>query len=105
MLALAGARGADELDRRLHDERLDGRAQRHHRVESDVLPDGAFVVHDDAPWLVLGDELRQWTPSGYAARTRPPRGELDAITPPTLLAVLRAGWEPLVPLIHPSAGR
>jgi hypothetical protein len=25
------------------------------------------------------------------------------ITPPSLVAVLRAGWHPLVPLLHPSA--
>jgi hypothetical protein len=25
------------------------------------------------------------------------------ITPPSLVEVLRAGWRPLVPLIHPSA--
>jgi hypothetical protein len=24
------------------------------------------------------------------------------ITPPSLVAVLRAGWHPVVPLIHPS---
>jgi hypothetical protein len=27
------------------------------------------------------------------------------ITPPSLVAVLAAGWEPLVPLLHPSASR
>jgi hypothetical protein len=25
------------------------------------------------------------------------------ITPPSLVSVLRAGWQPLVPLVHPSA--
>jgi hypothetical protein len=25
------------------------------------------------------------------------------ITPPSLVAVLRAGWRPAVPLLHPSA--
>jgi hypothetical protein len=25
------------------------------------------------------------------------------ITPPSLVAVLLAGWQPLVPLLHPSA--
>jgi hypothetical protein len=25
------------------------------------------------------------------------------ITPPSLVAVLRSGWEPLVPLLHPTA--
>ena len=37
------------------------------------------------PWLVLGDELLRWSPSGYAER-RPRRGgEASVITPPTLV--------------------
>jgi hypothetical protein len=27
------------------------------------------------------------------------------ITPPSLIEVLRSGWEPVVPLLHPSARR
>ena len=68
------------------------------------LPDATFVLHDGAPWLVLGRELLAWTPAGYGARIpRPTRGQALVITPPSLVAVLRAGWEPLVPLLHPSA--
>jgi hypothetical protein len=35
----------------------------------------------------------------------PIRGAATAelITPPSLVAVLRAGWNPVVPLLHPSA--
>jgi hypothetical protein len=56
--------------------------------------------------LVLGTELLLWTPAGYAERR--PRGEAGAepaalITPPSLVAVLRSHWQPLVPLLHPSA--
>jgi hypothetical protein len=102
-LAACGAPGADAIDARLHAERLDGAAQRNHAAAVDRLPDGAFVLRDGAPWLVLGDALLRWTPAGYT--TRAPRGSGAArlITPPTLVAVLRAGWEPLVPLLHPSA--
>ena len=56
-------------------------------------------------WLVLGSHLLQWTPAGYAARTPRPAGEAQLITPPSLVAVLRAGWDPLVPLLHPSASQ
>jgi hypothetical protein len=99
-----GGRGADAIDARLHAERLDGRAQRHHAAALDALPDGAFVLRDGAPWLVLGDALRRWTPGGYTERAARPAGE-DAvlITPPSLVAILRAGWEPSVSLLHPSA--
>jgi hypothetical protein len=103
----AGERGADAIDRRLHSERLaDGGAQRHHDAELSELPDGAFVLRDGAPWLVSGDALRRWTPGGYADRiARPPRERAVLITPPSLVAVLRSGWEPAVPLLHPSAER
>ena len=71
----------------------------------DELPDGAFVLVDGTPRLVLGGELLVWTPSGYGARTRRPAGATAvAITPPSLAAVLRVGWQAAaVPLLHPTA--
>lgn len=102
-LELAGARGADDADARLHGERLRGRERRLHAVPSRALPDGAFVLEAGRPWLVRGGELLAWSPSGYGERRPRPAGTATAITPPTLLAVLRAGWEGLVPLLHPTA--
>ena len=67
------------------------------------LPDGAFVLERDEPWLVLGRELRRWTPSGYAERRPRGGGEASLITPPSLVDVLRSGWSGAVPLLHPSA--
>ncbi len=100
-----GPAGADAIDVRLHRERVDPetRRQRHHRADLDELPDGAFVLLDDAPWLVLDGFLLRWTPAGYVTRTSRKGRECSAlITPPSLVAVLRTGWEPLVPLLHPS---
>jgi hypothetical protein len=99
-----GSAGADAIDAQLHAERIAGRAQRHHPAALDELPDGAFVLRDGAPWLVRGAELLRWAPAGYAGRAARLAGE-DAvlITPPSLVAVLRAGWEGAVPLLHPSA--
>jgi len=101
-----GDAGADAIDQRLHGERVapDTREQLHHRALLDELPDGAFVLRDEAPWLVVGPELLRWTPAGYVdARLRPNGEETLLITPPSLVAVLRAGWRPAVPLLHPSA--
>ena len=101
-----GQVGADEIDAQLHAERVAPatRAQRLHDAPLDQLPDGAFVLEDGAPRLVLGAELLRWTPAGYGERTpRPAGGAAVLVTPPSLVAVLRAGWEPLVPLFHPSA--
>ena len=98
-------RGADAMDGRLHDERVERRGRRFHDVRLDELPDGAFVLRDGAPWLVRGDRLLRWTPGGYRDAAPRPRGENAVlVTPPSLVAVLRAGWEPDVPLLHPSAG-
>jgi hypothetical protein len=104
-LEIVGGRGADEVDARLHAERLDGPERRLHRVRYPELPDGALVLEGGTPLLVLGERLLEWTPAGYA-RPRPrPGGRATAITPPTLLDVLRSRGEPLVPLLHPSVGR
>ena len=97
--------GADAIDARLHAERVESgsRGQRRHEDRFETLPDGAFVLRGRAPFLVRGDELLRWTPSGYEAPAPRPRGRATVITPPSLTAVLRAGWAPLVPLLHPSA--
>ncbi len=102
-LALTGASGADELDARLHEERLDGRTRRVHALPAAELPDGAFVLHDGDPHLVLGRELLRWTPGGYTERVARPQGAAAVVTPPTTLAALRAGWDGAVPLLHPTA--
>jgi hypothetical protein len=99
-----GQRGADAIDAQLHGERLEGRAQRHHEARLGDLPDGAFVVQDGEACLLAGGTLLGWSAAGYLARSRAPaRGRARVITPPSLLAILRAGWEPVVPLLHPSA--
>ena len=100
-------RGADAIDAQLHAERFDPatRAQRHHEAKLDDLPAGAFVMHDDRPWLVLADQLVRWSPAGYDARVpRPSDERATVITPASLLAVLRTDWQPVVALLHPSAG-
>jgi hypothetical protein len=97
-----GQKGADAMDLQLHEERL---APRDREVSVRDLPDGAFVLLDGRPHLVLGRRLRLWTPAGYTTRVEPPPAERPfLVTPPTLVAVLRAGWSGAVPLLHPSAG-
>ena len=101
-----GRVGADAIDAQLHAERVapGTRAQLHHEAPLDELPDGAFVLRESEPWLVRGPRLLRWTASGYIARwPRPTRQQGLVITPPSLIAVLRAGWQPLVPFLHPSA--
>jgi len=96
-----GHSGADAIDTRLHAERLAGPGRRLHRLPRE-LPDGAFVVRDGEAWLVCRGELLRWTVSGYAGRSTM-RGDEALLTAPSLVELLRSGWEGLVPLLHPSA--
>jgi hypothetical protein len=99
-----GSAGADAIDARLHGERVAGRERRLHRALVAELPDGAFVLEDGVPWLVRGHELLRWTATGYAERrARPAGAPATLVTPPSLVEVLRRGWSPVVPFLHPSA--
>jgi hypothetical protein len=102
-----GQASADAIDAELHAERVvahgfDGLLN---DAVLDELPDGAFVLGGDgAPHLVLGRHLLRWTPAGYTRRvTRPRSQQVQLVTPPSLVSVLRTGWQPVVPFIHPSA--
>jgi len=94
---------ADTIDARLHAERLEGRRQRHHDARWSELPDGAFALLGGVPHVVCGRQVLAWTAGGYDRGTARPRGRARVITPPSLLAVLAAGWEGSVPFLHPSA--
>ena len=101
-----GQVGADAIDEQLHAERVDPatRGQRLHAATLGELPDGAFVLHEDEPHLVIGSSLLRWTPAGYdRPAPRRDRERVTLLTPPSLVAVLRSGWEPLVPLVHATA--
>jgi hypothetical protein len=92
---------AGNMDEVLHRERLDGGAKRRHRRAIDDLPDGAVIVMEEGAFAVRGSALLAWTPAGYAARKRRPRsGMVDVLTPPAILAVLKAGYRPRW---HPSS--
>ena len=66
---------AREMNRRLHSERIvrGTHRRRRHGVPWRELPEGAFVVHEDTPCLVLEGELVAWGLNGYgsAADARP----------------------------------
>jgi hypothetical protein len=92
---------APGIDRVLHAERLNGRRKRLHDLPSPAaaLPDGTMIFQDDAPHLILKGQVRRWFPHGYGAPAKPADGA-RLITPPSTVAVLRAGYRPR---FHPSA--
>lgn len=89
-----GISGADAIDAQLHDERVDGRRKRMHAIPWEQLPEGAYVDLDGVPHVVRRDRLVLWSPqSGYGAtRKRPRTGLARALTPPTSLRAMRAGY-------------
>jgi hypothetical protein len=92
---------AAAMDDALHAERLDGKAKRAHWRDIETLPDGAMIALAGEGFAVRGQRLLPWTPSGYGpARPRPHGTQVDVLTPPSMLAVLTRGYQPLW---HPSA--
>lgn len=91
---------ADSMDLRLHADRLDGKRKRTYRADLASLPDGTYVTLDKKPYLAWGDELLEWSDAGYVARIpRPTDGEVDVLTPRSIVGVLAAGYRPM---IHPE---
>jgi hypothetical protein len=86
---------AKQINQQLHSERIVHGTHRRqlHPMSWNELPDGTFVQFDGSPALVLGERVVEWTHHGYSAgRPRPVRGTVDVITPPSSVAVLRAGY-------------
>jgi hypothetical protein len=91
---------ADEMDATLHQERLAApRTKRTYRAPTSTLPDGVYVDVDGAAWLLWMGAAHRWSAAGYVERRRRPRGAVTVLTPPGTVAVIAAGYSPLV---HPS---
>jgi len=83
---------AKDMDNQLHSERANRKG---HSLPWHTLPDGVFVDTDDGPAVVVGDHLAVWDEKAYAYRQRLPRptaGAAPVLTPPSTVAVLRAGY-------------
>lgn len=86
---------AKEMNHQLHGERIvrGTHRRRLHEMQFGDLPDGTFVLLDEAPGIVLDDGIVEWTRAGYRRRLiRPARGTATVITPPSSVAVLRSGY-------------
>jgi hypothetical protein len=94
---------AVEMDAQLHPERVDRatRRQRTTQARAADLPGGVMVRHDGRLWLLAGSTLLEWSFGGYGSRRPAPApGPLEVLTPPSSIAVLAQGYQPL---LHPSA--
>jgi hypothetical protein len=105
---LAGRARAPQMDDVLQGQRVGPhRSKQTHIATLATLPDGTCVRHalPGAPpqaYLVAGNLLLAWTPAGYAAAiSKPPLAHIEVLTPPSIVAVLAAGYRAV---LHPSAG-
>jgi hypothetical protein len=96
----AGAGDADSMDAVLHAERLNGRAKRTWRADIAALPDGTYVSIDGVSHIVWRNNLVAWGDGGYGnSKPRPAHGEVEVLTPPSIVAIFKAGY---VPGVHPT---
>lgn len=94
---------ARDIDMTLHGERLAGSRKRLHSITTPAadLPDGAMILQDGAPHVIVERVARPWSLGGYGR----PVAALDTaqlITPPSTIAVLSAGYRPQM---HSSVAR
>jgi hypothetical protein len=92
---------ADAIDRVLHAERrVRPFLKRTHIAHIDAQPDGTCVLLDGRAWLVLGSAVWAWSADRYVERaSRPTATDVTVLTPASIVAVLRAGYQPC---LHPS---
>jgi hypothetical protein len=95
---------APVLDEQLHQERvaLLREPSRRVRAYAKDLPDGAFFAFENASsaWLKYGVAGYLFSHGGYSEAATLPVDEVILLTPPSFIAVLGAGYRPV---IHPSA--
>ncbi len=91
-----------KIDKALHSERMDSnRQKRTWSASLGELPDGTMVVFEGSgsPLLVWRGHLHTWTPGGYGQRqVSAPDVSVNVLTPPSVVNVLKAGYQPLVHL-------
>ena len=91
------------MDAALHAERTDrSRRKLSYRAHIADLPDGVMLRFGGEPGLLLGGQVHPWSFRGYGAPSPFTAGslEVEVLTPPSIVAVITAGYQPLV---HHSA--
>ncbi|WP_040479673.1 hypothetical protein [Longispora albida] len=89
---------AAHMDTILHAERVESRTRRQitRPVDASTLPDGAMIRSgtDGVVGLVWSGQLLPWSPEGYGDAVALPAGVAELLTPPSIVAALRAGYRP-----------
>jgi hypothetical protein len=86
----------NDIDNILHSERLtaEGRKATFSARLGD-LPTGTMIKRPDGAHLVLAGRLLLWSPDGYMSATPiSPDETVEVLTPKSIIAVFRAGYDP-----------
>jgi hypothetical protein len=89
-----------EIDEIIHYERIDGHGKKvMHQCSSDHIPEGAFLLINDEPYLFNKGMLHRWTSFGYEnPMPLPDTSTLMILTPPSIINAFRAGYLPQIKL-------
>lgn len=85
---------AGEMDIILHQQRLDGRNKRLSVAMSNELPDGSMIKVEDGFFAKRGNYWHQWSVAGYQSNIQLANQSVQLLTPPAIVGVLKAGYEP-----------
>jgi hypothetical protein len=85
---------AAEMDRILHEQRLQGKAKRLHRMECKQLANGTMILIQGRPHALCIGLAYPWHFSGYGPSVQRPSGDVDVLTPPAIIACLAHGYQP-----------
>ncbi len=93
---------AAEIDSTLHAERVrrETRSQITHTAPAPELPGGVMVRVGGDIGLKLAGNVLPWSSDGYGAPIPLEAADVEVLTPPSTVAVLAAGYQPL---LHPTA--
>ena len=104
-LIVAPSLPADEIDRVLHAERVDGeKRKRTYLAPVSELPSGVMVADNEGLPCLVGEQwLIHWEPGGYGRSVPKPRGSVfQVLTPQSIVRAIMQGYPVMV---HSSAGR
>jgi hypothetical protein len=91
-----GPSRVEAMDEALHRERVENGRKHLSRARLGELPDAAMIARGGRAYAVRSGLLAPWSFAGYGpAAPIEPDDVVDVLTPPSTVAALRAGYEPL----------
>ncbi|MEO1140291.1 MAG: hypothetical protein AAFW87_12635 [Pseudomonadota bacterium] len=93
--AAHGTETLNDMDRLMQRHRVTRtRAHIRHDAPAQDLPDGTFVLHNDALHLIWGAQLLRYSPAGYTDTSPRPTGAVTVLTPACTVTTLAKGYTP-----------